>query len=282
MQNSVPELVSVVIPCFEHGRFLAAAVDSALAQTRRPVEVVIVDDGSTDPATVAEIDRQGEREHVTVVRTENRGLAAARNTGVQHSRGEFVLPLDADDLLEPEFLARTVPLLQAEERVGVVYTDVAYFGSKKGCWRTPEFDFVDLLCRNLMTATSVFRRRCFDEVGGFDESMREGFEDWEFWIAICARGWRGQRVPELLFRYRQHRGGSMLANTQRRRRAIYRYIVGKHRGTFAEHLEDVMAQKDTMFFEQLQARGYLEARFGWAAAILGRIARLFGRGQRED
>lgn len=281
MQPCEPDLVSIVVPCFNHGKYVAEAVDSALAQTWPKVEVVVVDDGSTDAATVDAVDRQGGRGRVRALRTANGGLAAARNHGVAHSRGEFLLMLDADDVLAPTFLARTVPLLRADARVGIVYTDVEYFGARKGRWQTPEFDFVELLCRNLMVATSVYRRACWDAVGGYDASMRDGFEDWEFWIAVCERGFTGRRVPEPLFRYRQH-ATSMLAATQKKRAEVYRHIVHKHRDTFVRHLENVMTRKDALFFEQLQAKYWYELRFGWAANLLARVGRLFHRGGPTD
>lgn len=268
--------MSIVIPCFNHGNYVAEAVDSALAQTWPKVEVVVVDDGSTDSATAAAVDRQGERPRVRALRVANGGLAAARNHGIAHSRGEFLLMLDADDVLAPTFLERTVPVLRADARVGIVYTDVEYFGARKGKWHTPEFDFVELLCRNLMVATSLYRRACWEAVGGYDATMRDGFEDWEFWIAIGERGFAGARVPEPLFRYRQH-ATSMLAATQKKRAEIYRHIVRKHRDTFVRHLEDVLTRKDALFFEQLQAKYWYEHRFGWVVGLIARARRLFAR-----
>jgi glycosyltransferase involved in cell wall biosynthesis len=277
MQACAPELVSIVVPCFNHGRFVGEAVDSALAQDWPEVEVVVVDDGSTDAATVAACDAQGRRDRVRVLRTGNRGLAAARNHGIAASRGEFLLMLDADDVLVPTFLSRTVPKLLADAKLGIVYTDVEYFGARRGRWQTPEFDFVELLCRNLMVATSVYRRACWDAVGGYDAAMRDGFEDWEFWIAVAERGFAGVRVPEPLFRYRQHHA-SMLAATQQKRATIYRYIVAKHHATFAKHLADVVTRKDALFFEQLQAKYWYEARFGWVVGLYTRARRLLGLG----
>ena len=121
--------VSVIMPVFDAGPFVTEALDSVAAQTYRDFEVVIVDDGSTESRTLAALDRVRSRPGVTVLRTENHGPAAARNLAIERARGSYVLPLDADDYLAPAFLARTVPVLDADPGVGVVYTWVGLVGS---------------------------------------------------------------------------------------------------------------------------------------------------------
>ena len=125
-----------------------------------------------------------------------------------------------------------------------------------------------------MTATSLFRRECFDAVGGYDATMRDGFEDWDFWISITEAGFSARRVPERLFRYRKHDSGSMLQETQRKRTEIYRYIVDKHRETYAEHVVEVMTRKDKMFFHELMAHWACEERFSWSHRWVSRVHRV--------
>ena len=117
--------VSVIIPCFNHGRFLRHAADSVLAQTLADIELIIVDDGSTDdtPAVLAGLDDR----RVRTCRTSNRGVSAARNAGLDMVRGEFVAFLDADDLWEPDKLARQVAIMDAEPDVTLVFTDLRRF-----------------------------------------------------------------------------------------------------------------------------------------------------------
>ena len=117
--------VSVVIPCFDHGRFIDEAVDSVLAQTYRDFEIVIVNDGSTDENTNRLLSSY-QRPHTSVLQTPHRGLAGARNLGIAHASGEYILPLDADDRIGPTYCERAVALLDSNDALGIVYCEAEY------------------------------------------------------------------------------------------------------------------------------------------------------------
>jgi glycosyltransferase involved in cell wall biosynthesis len=239
---SVEPRVSVVVPVLDAGPDLVRALDSVAAQTLGGAEVVVVDDGSTDPRTLALLEAAARRPGVAVHRTPNRGPAAARNLAVTRSRGAYVLPLDADDWLAPDFLARTVPVLDASPDVGVVHTWVGLVGGHHGTWRTGRFGLPELLARCTIHVCSLYRRALWDDVGGYDESFTEGAEDWDFWLAAAGRGWQGHAVPEVLAYYRRSPG-----SRERRARApgrsgrLMRALVRKHRPLYEAHLEDALA-----------------------------------------
>src|SRR5580704_12878176 len=131
--------VSVVIPCFNHGVFLPQAVQSVTNIHRDDIELIVVDDGSTEEQTRQEMDAlvaQG----IHVVRQENRGLAAARNAGILASHGEYILPLDADNKLRTLYVEHGIRILDANPNVGVVYGDAEYIGERKGRWHVGSFD----------------------------------------------------------------------------------------------------------------------------------------------
>lgn len=258
--------VAVVIPCFNHGRYVGEALDSVRAQTWPNIEPVIVDDGSTDPDTVRVLDALAAR-GVRVIRQENAGLAAARNAGVRATEAPFYVPLDADDLIDPAFIETLIAPLLDDPSLGYSYCHAAYFGDgapNNDVWPCPAYDAPTLLVANLSTATAVVRRAAFDLAGGYAEDMRGGMEDWDFWIALLAVGYRGRCTPRPLFRYRKHAAGSMLSETQKRRHELYQRIISHHRWLFTLNLEGAMADKDTMFF-----RSHMEA---WETRVeLGRV-----------
>src|SRR5262249_21448236 len=136
--------VSVVIPVFNAGRDLEHALASVAAQTFTDHEVVVVDDGSTDALTRTILDDAAARGAIALHRVPNGGPARARNLGIEHARAAYILPLDADDRLAPTFLARTVPVLDAEPHVGVVYTWARLTGAHHGVWRTGGFSVAEL------------------------------------------------------------------------------------------------------------------------------------------
>ncbi|MCZ6815831.1 MAG: glycosyltransferase, partial [Planctomycetota bacterium] len=223
--------VAIVVPCYNHGQFLPETLESVRNQTYPNVECVVVDDGSTDPATLDAL-RQAESQGVRVIRQENSGLAAARNAGVRKTDSPFFVPLDADDRIAPDFVAKLLPALLEDASLGYSYSHVTYFGSADGTWACPEYDPRRLLVENLCVATAVVRRAAFDEAGGYQTDMSHGFEDWDFWLALLVSGFRGRCTPEPLFNYRKHAGGSMLSETQKHRRDMVQTMIGHHRALF--------------------------------------------------
>src|ERR1700724_1613941 len=144
--------ISVIIPCFNHGEFLTEAVESVLSTQRNDIEIVVIDDGSTDPRTRSEIDKLS-AEGIKVIRQENKGLGAARNAGVLASQGEYLFPLDADDRLRSGWIERGIEILDSNPQVGVVYGDAQCFGTRTDRWHVGPFDPERLLFSNFIHAS---------------------------------------------------------------------------------------------------------------------------------
>jgi glycosyltransferase involved in cell wall biosynthesis len=248
--------VTVVIPCFNHGRYLDEAVGSALAQTHADLEVVVVDDGSTDPETVALLDHY-ERPRTRVLRGPNAGPSAARNRGIAEGTGEYVLPLDADDRIAPTYVEKAVRLLDEDPRVGIVYCRAEYFGDRSGPWELPPYGLPRILRENMIFCTALFRRTDWSAVGGF-RTLRHGWEDWDFWLSLIERGRDVRLIPEALFTYRI-KGASRNADLHAERRKTdetLRGIVTAHLGLYADNVRDIFRE-----------RGFLDRREGTAALI---------------
>ncbi len=194
-------LVSIVIPCYNHGAFLPETLKSVEAQTFRDFEVVIVDDGSTDSQTIkvlTEIDQPGLR----VIRTTNHGVSAARNSGIQAASGKYILTLDADDMIAERYLEVAVPVLDCHDDVGVVCCERQLFGERQGRSVLPDYDARRMLVENLVYPTALFRKKDWAAIGGYNEAMVHGWEDWDFWIAMSVLGRTVVRLPEEYFFYR--------------------------------------------------------------------------------
>ncbi len=224
--KAVSQLVSIVIPTYNLAPFVPDAIESALGQTYVPIEVIIVDDGSTDDSAAV---AQRYEPRVRVLQLPNRGLAAARNAGLDAARGAFVVFLDADDVLDPRYVRRCVETLLARPGCAYAYTQVEYFGTREGRSQFPPFDLARLKEKNFVHASALLRTEAARRFR-YRESMRDGWEDWDLYLAMAAAGLVGVLVDEPLLRYRQ-RDDSMLASFDdgERRFAVRRQLVRHHR-----------------------------------------------------
>jgi glycosyltransferase involved in cell wall biosynthesis len=195
--------VSIVIPCYNHGAMLREALAS-VEQVRNEtlLEVIIVDDGSSDDETIR-IRKEIAEAGYCVVAQSNRGPGAARNTGIRLAKGEFILPLDSDNRLRDVYLNDGVFLLKNNPRLGIVYTDAEYFGDRSGRSQLPEFDLLSLIRMNFIDTCALYRKRLWEEVGGYDEQMIcMGVEDWDFWLRLAFHGGTFFHLPKIGFDYR--------------------------------------------------------------------------------
>jgi glycosyltransferase involved in cell wall biosynthesis len=208
--------ISVVITCFNYGRYLREAVDSAIAERAR---VVVVDDGSTE--TLPELPAE-----VELIRQENQGVARARNAGIERVRTPFLIVLDADDRLVPSALDILRAPLETDPALGFSYGRMRFFGDWEGELRFPPYDPYALLFRHTIGLSALARREVFEETGGFDPAFRY-FEDWELWVNALAHGWRGLQVDEVTVEYRRHDRSKHAADRSSYRTA-FRQLRRKH------------------------------------------------------
>ncbi|CEH30655.1 glycosyltransferase family 2 protein [Aneurinibacillus migulanus] len=219
--------LSIIIPCYNYGQYIEETVHSVFASTYENIEVIIVDDGSTDLYTIEVLNKLKRKAKVTVIRRENGGLAAARNTGISFASSPYVLLLDADDLIESTFIEKGIELLESNKNYSYVYPLVQLFGEKNKTWITLPFNFFYLKFRNYIPATIIIRRSSWEKVKGYDENMREGYEDWEFLLRLGKKGLFGARINEILFFYRKH-SGSMLEDSKKKHWILKKRIRKKH------------------------------------------------------
>jgi glycosyltransferase involved in cell wall biosynthesis len=238
--------VSVVIPCYNHGKFLVEAVGSVAKSEFDAYEIIVVNDGSTDPLTLKvfkDFEQQAAGNgKMTIIYQQNLGLPAARNSAIRVARGEYILPLDADNKIRPQYLSKAVEILDHNQEIGVVYSYANLFGEKEGEWVFPPFNANKLLLENFVEACSVFRKKIWDECSGYDSAMVIGFEDWDLWICAMERGWKFRLIEEVLFDYRV-RKDSMVSgcNIPDNHRQIIKYICDKHQRTFVDNLGNIIS-----------------------------------------
>jgi glycosyltransferase involved in cell wall biosynthesis len=237
--------VSIVIPCFNHGEFLAEAVASVTDIGRDDVELIVVDDGSTDERTRREVDKlvaQG----IKAIRQENKGLAAARNAGILASQGEYIFPLDADDRLRPGWIDRGIRILDSDPQVGAIYGDAQCFGERSDRWLVGPFATDQLLRWNYIHASALYRRSVWEQNRGYDGTMPvQGFEDWDFWLGALEHGWQFAYVPEVFFDYRIAKE-SMITRTRGFEKQIKNFIAIKHGPLYCHAWLELVNQQESL------------------------------------
>jgi GT2 family glycosyltransferase len=202
---STQKLVTVAIAAYNQSKYLRGAIESVLTQTYRNYEIVIADDGSEDgtPDVANGLIAEYSNEKIKYLRQENSGVAVARNHAIANANGEYILPLDADDLMHPEMLEKTVNVLEKNSEIGIAYTDYVFFGDLYQLVPTEEYDLRQFLeNKNLFTSSAMYRREAWEKTGGYNPNMIWGFEDWEYWINCGKHGYYGKRVPGYYFYYR--------------------------------------------------------------------------------
>lgn len=228
--GSFPELespdVSIIVPCFDQGGYLHEALLSVFEQTFRSFEIVVIDDGSTDPTTLRVLDRL-DLPRIRLIRQANRGLPAARNAGIDIARGRYVVPLDADDVIAPRFLETLIAAIQSDERAAYAHCWSRLFGAQDVIWVPRPWNAYQLLLANSVVGCLLLRRDAWESAGGYDESLIHGNEDWDLWVRLAGAGWGQVQVREALFHYRKH-GISMTAATEARFEAARSEMVARH------------------------------------------------------
>lgn len=270
-------LVTVITPCYNQARFVRQAVQSCLEQDYRPLQVIVIDDGSTDDPRGALEGLGGEP--VEIISQENRGLPAARNRGFEAAQGEFIKFLDADDWLAPTLLRRQVEVLRSDPSLGFVYCDFHRTDEtgapldERAIRERPRRLEGDLLPTLLAGGffpphTVMVPRRVLERVGLFDPELASN-EDYELWMRIAASGYRATFIDERLVYYRQH-GNNMSGNRSRMdatRRAALHKIMRRFPGRTAAALVELGAEIDQLHGARELALKQRAEQMEWSAQI---------------
>lgn len=196
-------LVSIIIPCYNQGKFIDEAVESVLSQTFQDFEIIIINDGSTDEFT-NEFLKTYSRPKTTIITTKNNGVSTARNIGIKAAKGKYILPLDADDRILPSYIEKAVKVIESNEKIGIVYCEAEFFGAKTGKWILENYNFPGILSHSYIFCTGLFKKSAWEKVDGYKSEMIKALEDYEFWLSLIEIGEEVYQIPEVLFQYRQH------------------------------------------------------------------------------
>ena len=225
--------VSIIMPCYNQGEYVKEAIESVYKQTYKNIELICVNDASSDDSheIIKALSGGGQYENfIYINHLENKGVVATRNEAIEIATGEYILPLDADDTIEPTFVEKAVKILDENPDVGIVYCWVRSFGNGMSTYTSKinNFDLNMEIFENSIVNTSMFRKSEFIEVGGYKDYMKNGFEDWELWISILEKGYKAYLIKEVLFNYRRNIASSRSGSVAMQKNELYLAILKNH------------------------------------------------------
>lgn len=238
--------VSIIVPCYNQAEYLGEALQSVLEQTYANWECVIVNDGSTDQTEIVAKKWCDKDARFQYLFKENGGLSSARNFGIVSSTGTFILPLDADDRIAPNYVDMAIKSFKEDSFLKVVYCVAEKFGDVSGIWQLKPFSLLSLCTNNMIFCTAMYRKQDWDLVGGYDEKMLYGWEDWEFWIAILKNGGGVKRLDEVGFYYRIKSSSMLKLLNDDKRKYLLEYMSSKHADFFIGQLGSFTQLKEML------------------------------------
>ena len=223
--------ISIIIPCYNHGQYIREAISSVEKCTDKSLyEVIIVNDGSTDAFTIEEMGRLA-NDGYHVINQINQGLGRTRNNGIKAAKGEYILPLDSDNRIRPEYIYESLKILDTHPEIAMVYGDAQFFGDKDKRHVIGEFNLQNMMVENQIDACAVYRKSVWQAVGGYDEKMPiMGYEDWDMWMNMTFKNYKFHYVPEILFDYRVLSNSMLRSINVSNKKRLFNYMDEKYKG----------------------------------------------------
>jgi Glycosyltransferases involved in cell wall biogenesis len=232
----ISPLVSIIVPCYNQAQYLPETLDSVLSQTYPNWECIIVNDGSPDNTEEIAKKYCNRDSRFKSVYKENGGLSSARNVGIKVSSGEFILPLDSDDLISSVYLEKAVEQFQKFPETKLVYCRAYKFGKVSGEWNLPPYCFVNLLFGNMIFCSAFYRKNDYYKTNGYNEELKYGYEDWDFWISLLDKLDSVYVIPEFYFFYRIRENSMLNTMTDEMIYSAKSEIYFNHIDKYKEHV----------------------------------------------
>ncbi len=221
--------VSVIIPVYNKGKYVAEAVESALGQTYADTEIICIDDCSTDNSYEVLKGLADKYKHIVLLKNEeNKGVIYSRNTAIEAATGEYILPLDADDIIEPTYVEKAAKVLDSRPDIGIVYCEACLIGTKNGKWDLPQFDKEKILFGNMIFCSALFRKKDFYKAGMYKENMEDCWEDYDLWLSFIENNLIAYQIPEILFYYRKSEANARSNVIDTDAHSGYKKIISNH------------------------------------------------------
>lgn len=245
-------VISVIVPCYNQGKYLAETLNSIINQTFTNWECIIVNDGSSDCTTETANPFCVKDQRFHYIEQKNQGLALARNNGIKASVGKYILPLDADDLIDPTYIEKAIKHFQEHPDTSIVYCRAQLFGAVNQDWDLPQYNYESFIWMNCIFCSAVFKRADYDKTIGYNPNMIYGFEDWDLWLSILSKDSTVYQIDEPLFFYRK-KSQSMTTTTHEQMRDLYSIIYNNHKEIYEPYCNHLIEYKNASLLLEEEA-----------------------------
>ncbi|MBL7885101.1 MAG: glycosyltransferase family 2 protein [Bacteroidia bacterium] len=237
MNNESKKLVSVIVPCFNSAPYIVETLSSVKHQTYSYWECIIINNNSTDNTVQIVSNFIKDDVRFKLIHQEKKGVSAARNKGILESNGEYILPLDGDDLIDKTYIEKCVNKLESNPELKVVYCQADFFGEWKGKWELPAFSIQQMLIENVVFCTAMYKKADFNQTKGYNESMLLGYEDWDFWLGLLKSNNEVFQIQETLFHYRIRKTSRNNALSDADLSKLRKQLYENHKDLYHTHLD---------------------------------------------
>ena len=246
--------VSIIIPCYNQAQYVADAIESALNQTYKNVEIVVINDASTDNSS--DVIKSYTDKYPNIIfldEKENKGVVKSRNLAISKCNGDYILPVDADDKIDSTFCEKAVKILDSDLDIKIVYSRIQFFGHLNKEFKLEKYNPNRIIFNNCIPNTAMYRKSDFISVGGYKDYMKDGWEDWNMWLSIleiapnkekCA-----YKIDEILYLYRQFESGTRSDFKLKKQNELFVNMIVNHpslykdRTDFYKHISKTLPAK---------------------------------------
>lgn len=259
-------LVSIVIPVYNDEKFVLETIQSVKNQVYDNWECILVNDGSSDQSEIVIQKAIAADSRFSYIFKENSGVSDTRNLGIHSAKGEFILPLDSDDLLGENYVSEAVAVFQKKPETTLVYCDAEFIGIRKGKFKLKKYNYKDLVVKNSIFCTAMYKKSDFLSTNGYDANLKLGLEDWEFWIQLLNENSIVTKINKVHFYYRiKEESRNTIHDNKVKLHAIHDYIFNKHKDLYEQLLFENQTKLDTISNLREMSREYqaIKKSFGY-------------------
>lgn len=234
-------IISFIIPCYNKADFLSETLDSVLSQTFHNWECIIINDGSSDETEIIAKKYINSDLRFKYIYQSNQGVSSARNNGISFSSGKYILPLDADDTIDPTYVEKAISHFENYPNTKLVYCKADKIGTESGPYYFPEYTYENLIWKNTFHNSCIFKRIDFDNTSGYNLNMKQGYEDYDFWLSLIGPQDMVFCINEPLFHYRIL-NDSRNVDAFKHREELLIQIYHNHKDIYAPYVERIIIE----------------------------------------